>query len=62
LLEFLLNRLEDWSPKCCFCLWAIHQSYGRSIKLDDSMVFALVESGIISTTLGSFSKVRWANH
>ncbi|KAL5182245.1 Tetratricopeptide repeat protein SKI3 [Glycine soja] len=32
------------------------KSYGRAIELDDTMVFALVESGNISVTLGSFSK------
>ncbi|KAK7366458.1 hypothetical protein VNO80_08448 [Phaseolus coccineus] len=32
------------------------KSYGRAIELDDTMVFALVESGNISMTLGSFSK------
>ncbi|XP_015936190.1 tetratricopeptide repeat protein SKI3 isoform X1 [Arachis duranensis] len=32
------------------------KSYGRAIELDDKMVFALVESGNISLTLGSFRK------
>ncbi|KAL2349572.1 hypothetical protein Fmac_003572 [Flemingia macrophylla] len=32
------------------------KSYGRAIELDGTMVFALVESGNISLTLGSFSK------
>ncbi|XP_027913014.1 tetratricopeptide repeat protein SKI3 isoform X1 [Vigna unguiculata] len=32
------------------------KSYGRAIELDDTMVFALVESGNIFMTLGSFSK------
>ncbi|RYQ96761.1 hypothetical protein Ahy_B08g092630 isoform E [Arachis hypogaea] len=33
------------------------KSYGHAIELDDKMVFALVESGNISLTLGSFRKV-----
>ncbi|KAK8471871.1 hypothetical protein PHAVU_002G054600 [Phaseolus vulgaris] len=47
----------------CANLWerlgrftAAIKSYGRAIELDDTMVFALVESGNISMTLGSFSK------
>ncbi|XP_061354463.1 tetratricopeptide repeat protein SKI3 isoform X2 [Gastrolobium bilobum] len=32
------------------------KSYGRAIELDNKMVFALVESGNISLTLGSFKK------
>ncbi|KAG4930991.1 hypothetical protein JHK84_047979 [Glycine max] len=38
------------------------KSNGHAIELDDIMVFALVESGNISMTLGSFSKVHFANH
>ncbi|KAJ1388379.1 Tetratricopeptide-like helical domain superfamily [Sesbania bispinosa] len=32
------------------------KSYGRAIELDNTMIFALVESGNISLTLGSFKK------
>ncbi|KAK7308220.1 hypothetical protein VNO77_41821 [Canavalia gladiata] len=32
------------------------KSYGRAIELDNTMVFAMVESGNISLTLGSFKK------
>ncbi|KAL5182244.1 Tetratricopeptide repeat protein SKI3 [Glycine soja] len=58
LLGSLLYLLDDGSLNCCFTygLWVLHQSYGRAIELDDTMVFALVESGNISVTLGSFSK------
>lgn len=37
---------------CC-----LKQSYGRAVELDDSRVFALIESGNISLMLGSSRKV-----
>ena len=56
--------MDDRSLNCCvtYGLWVLHQSNGHAIELDDIMVFALVESGNISMTLGSFSKVHFANH
>lgn len=36
----------------------LQQSYGRAVELDNSRIFALVESGNISLMLGSFRKVR----
>lgn len=36
------------------------QSYGRSVELEDSRILALVESGSIHLTLGSYKKV-WSS-
>ncbi|RDY08827.1 Tetratricopeptide repeat protein SKI3, partial [Mucuna pruriens] len=39
------------------------KSYGRAIELDDMMIFALIESGNISITLGrDDGKLRWFDH
>jgi len=43
----------------CQTYCGFRQSYGRAIELDDTNVFALVESGNIFLMLGSFKKVRF---
>lgn len=40
----------------------LKQSYGRAIELENSRVFALVESGNVHMMLGLFRKVRNIHH
>lgn len=59
----LLPFLDFCGWFCCdFSSQCLQQAYGRAIELDETKIFALVESANIFLMLGSYRKVATSVH